>query len=157
MEPERRQKSHQSKFVKQLCYYSIVVCLQIMSVGILSFLNLNYFFQYKNDSDGSIGDPNWKTRHYQRYQRSWPQLHSLHCFENPGSWLGCLRPFYHFQHRLLRFASFSGLSQVLITSIWLHFAIGWPPEYQRKTGICDCWLWNQSDWLFSERFWLLLK
>ena len=39
MDPTRERRSHQSKFVNQLCYYIIVVILQIR-------LELQYFLKY---------------------------------------------------------------------------------------------------------------
>ena len=35
MDPEREKRPHQSKFVKQFCYYTIVFILQIRRVKIL--------------------------------------------------------------------------------------------------------------------------
>ena len=53
MDQTRVLKSHKSKFVKQLCYYTIVVCLQIRSALSIFWSKTNIL----NCSQFDCGDP----------------------------------------------------------------------------------------------------
>ena len=60
MDPTRVKRSHQSKFVKQFCYYTIVVVLQIMLVLSKYFLVVHLKIIPQFDSEVSSIDEDWR-------------------------------------------------------------------------------------------------
>ena len=111
MDPQRKKKSHQSKFVKQFCYYTIVFILQIRRVEILISID-NYLDQLDSDDSGddSCDGQGWKGHHFGKHCRRNLHLHIVPCLHNAWSWLGCLRSRTDLQPHLLCPTSFSGLS-----------------------------------------------
>ena len=108
MDHTKEKRSHQSKFVKQLCYYIIVFTLQMRSAQFQSISKKYSHLFFQLDNSDPSKDHSWRDHHYDWHWGifSWP--HILHCLGNAGNWLGCLRSVSDLQHPLLRSPSFRG-------------------------------------------------
>ena len=109
MDQTRKKRLHRSKFVKQLCYYTIVFTLQMRSAQHRVFSKrYSHLFLQSDSGDPGNDWSSWRDHHYDWHWGifSWP--HILHCLGNAGNWLGCLRSVSDLQHPLLRSPSFRG-------------------------------------------------
>ena len=116
MDPGRKRRSHKPKFLRQVCYYAIVVIIQIRSVLIIE-IKIMKRENYSQPDSGDRGDPGndhaWKDHHYSDHLWTSSWDHSKHSLHNHGYWLDCLRSLCHLQRPLLCSPSFKGCMNII--------------------------------------------